>query len=261
MGVRDRALAVIVVWLVTGPIFHFSDTWQLVINTGTTIVTFLMVFLIQRAQNKDSLAVQLKLNEIVAAIAGREQPPDRRRGAERGRAEASAPVLFAAGGDGEERGRPAAIALDRGGRDAPPPQARRDAAAGATSRRHTRTLTRRRAAQPGRGAQRRRRVAQRAGGVQLRRRCRSRGSRRGSRGSRPRAARSRCAPCPRACPRRRRARGRTRRSGAARRRTTDTPTAPATDWALASARASPPGAWQRGQTSAANSDLACTPRT
>jgi low affinity Fe/Cu permease len=64
------AAAVIVAWLACGPMFHFSDTWQLVINTGTTIVTFLMVFLIQRAQNKDSLAIQLKLNEIVAAIPG-----------------------------------------------------------------------------------------------------------------------------------------------------------------------------------------------
>lgn len=64
------ALAIIVVWGVTGPLFHYSDTWQLVINTGTTIVTFLMVFLIQRAQNKDALAVQLKLNEIVAALEG-----------------------------------------------------------------------------------------------------------------------------------------------------------------------------------------------
>jgi low affinity Fe/Cu permease len=64
------ACAVVIVWLLTGPIFHFSDTWQLVINTGTTIVTFVMVFLIQRAQNKESRAVQLKLNEIVAAIAG-----------------------------------------------------------------------------------------------------------------------------------------------------------------------------------------------
>ena len=64
------AVLVIVVWLVTGPIFHFSDTWQLVINTGTTVVTFLMVFLIQRTQNKESLAVQLKLNELVAAIRG-----------------------------------------------------------------------------------------------------------------------------------------------------------------------------------------------
>ena len=62
------AVTVIVAWLITGPLFHFSDTWQLVINTGTTIVTFLMVFLIQRAQNKDSLAIQLKLNELVAAI-------------------------------------------------------------------------------------------------------------------------------------------------------------------------------------------------
>jgi low affinity Fe/Cu permease len=64
------ACVVILVWGVTGPIFHYSDTWQLVINTGTTIVTFLMVFLIQRAQNKESKAVQLKLNEIVAAIHG-----------------------------------------------------------------------------------------------------------------------------------------------------------------------------------------------
>ena len=64
------AALVIVAWLVTGPLFGYSDTWQLVINTGTTVVTFLMVFLIQRAQNKDALAVHLKLNEIVAAIHG-----------------------------------------------------------------------------------------------------------------------------------------------------------------------------------------------
>lgn len=64
------AALVIVVWVITGPIFNFSDTWQLVINTGTTIVTFLMVFLIQRAQNKDALAIHLKLNEIVAALEG-----------------------------------------------------------------------------------------------------------------------------------------------------------------------------------------------
>jgi low affinity Fe/Cu permease len=64
------AVAVILIWLATGPIFHYSDTWQLVINTGTNIVTFLMVFLIQRAQNKDALAAQLKLNEIVAAMEG-----------------------------------------------------------------------------------------------------------------------------------------------------------------------------------------------
>jgi low affinity Fe/Cu permease len=64
------AVGIIIVWLVTGPIFGFSDTWQLVINTGTTIVTFVMVFLIQRTQNKDALAVQLKLNELVAALEG-----------------------------------------------------------------------------------------------------------------------------------------------------------------------------------------------
>jgi low affinity Fe/Cu permease len=64
------AVLVIIVWGITGPIFHYSDTWQLVINTGTTIVTFLMVFLIQRAQNKDALAIHLKLNEIVAALEG-----------------------------------------------------------------------------------------------------------------------------------------------------------------------------------------------
>jgi len=61
------ALAAVVIWGATGPIFHYSETWQLVINTGTTIITFLMVFLIQKSQNKDSLAIQLKLNELVAA--------------------------------------------------------------------------------------------------------------------------------------------------------------------------------------------------
>jgi low affinity Fe/Cu permease len=60
------AVLIILIWGVTGPIFHYSDTWQLVINTGTTIVTFLMVFLIQQTQNKDSLALQLKLNELIA---------------------------------------------------------------------------------------------------------------------------------------------------------------------------------------------------
>jgi low affinity Fe/Cu permease len=64
------AVLIILVWGATGPLFHFSDTWQLVINTGSSIVTFLMVFLIQRAQNKDSLAIQLKLNELVAAMEG-----------------------------------------------------------------------------------------------------------------------------------------------------------------------------------------------
>lgn len=64
------AAAVIMVWIVTGPIFNYSDTWQLVINTGTTIVTFLMVFLIQNTQNRDTLAIQLKLSELVLAIKG-----------------------------------------------------------------------------------------------------------------------------------------------------------------------------------------------
>jgi low affinity Fe/Cu permease len=64
------AIAVIIVWAISGPLFDFSDTWQLIINTGTTIVTFLMVFLIQRQQNKDSRAMHLKLNEIVAAVRG-----------------------------------------------------------------------------------------------------------------------------------------------------------------------------------------------
>ena len=61
------AFVAIVIWAVAGPFFHYSENWQLVINTGTTIITFLMVFLIQKAQNKDSLAIQLKLNELVAA--------------------------------------------------------------------------------------------------------------------------------------------------------------------------------------------------
>src|SRR5262245_16914287 len=64
------ALGIVAVWGALGPWFAYSDTWQLVINTGTTIVTFLMVFLIQRAQNKDSLAIHLKLNELVAAVKG-----------------------------------------------------------------------------------------------------------------------------------------------------------------------------------------------
>src|SRR6186713_3351006 len=60
------AFTVILVWLFTGPLFHYSDTWQLIINTGTTIITFLMVFLIQKTQNKDSIAIQMKLNELIA---------------------------------------------------------------------------------------------------------------------------------------------------------------------------------------------------
>jgi len=64
------ALTVIIVWAATGPLFGFSETWQLIINTGTTIVTFLMVFLIQHAQNKENRALQLKLNELIAAMEG-----------------------------------------------------------------------------------------------------------------------------------------------------------------------------------------------
>jgi low affinity Fe/Cu permease len=63
------AVIVIIAWGITGPIFHFSDTWQLIINTGTTIITFLMVFLIQNTQNRDSQVVQLKLNELIRALA------------------------------------------------------------------------------------------------------------------------------------------------------------------------------------------------
>jgi low affinity Fe/Cu permease len=69
-GAFSLAVAIVLVWLISGPLFRFSNTWQLVINTGTTIVTFLMVFLLQRSQNKESLAVQLKLNELVAAMEG-----------------------------------------------------------------------------------------------------------------------------------------------------------------------------------------------
>jgi low affinity Fe/Cu permease len=64
------AISVIIIWLITGPIFDYSDTWQLIINTGTTIITFLMVFLIQKSQNKDSKAVHLKLNELLASHNG-----------------------------------------------------------------------------------------------------------------------------------------------------------------------------------------------
>jgi low affinity Fe/Cu permease len=64
------AIAIVLIWAALGPVFRYSDTWQLVVNTGTTIVTFLLVFLVQRSQNKDALAIHLKLNELVAATTG-----------------------------------------------------------------------------------------------------------------------------------------------------------------------------------------------
>jgi low affinity Fe/Cu permease len=71
-GTFGLAVLIIVAWAATGPLFHFSDTWQLVINTGTTIVTFLMVFLIQNTQNRDSVAMQIKLDELLRALKGAE---------------------------------------------------------------------------------------------------------------------------------------------------------------------------------------------
>src|SRR5262245_41260696 len=64
------AVGIVLIWLVTGPLFGFSDTWQLIINTGTTIITFWMVFLIQRAQNNDSRALHMKLDEVIASLKG-----------------------------------------------------------------------------------------------------------------------------------------------------------------------------------------------
>jgi len=64
------AFLLVIIWALSGPVFHFSETWQLVINTGTTIITFLMVFVIQQSQNKDTVAMHLKLNELIAAMKG-----------------------------------------------------------------------------------------------------------------------------------------------------------------------------------------------
>ena len=69
-GAFILAFLIIITWIITGPFFNFSDTWQLVINTGTTIITFLMVFVIQQSQNKDTMALHLKLNELIAATKG-----------------------------------------------------------------------------------------------------------------------------------------------------------------------------------------------
>ena len=110
------ASSVIVLWIASGPLFGFSDTWQLVINTGTTIVTFLMVFLIQRAQNKESRVVQLKLNEIVAALNG---ASNRLIDVERPLGEGArdaAPPLREAREARREGGRRPPLALDRRGR-------------------------------------------------------------------------------------------------------------------------------------------------
>ena len=69
-GAFILAVAIVLVWALTGPIFHYSDTWQLVINTGTTIITFLMVFLIQNTQNRDAKAIHLKLDELIKGVSG-----------------------------------------------------------------------------------------------------------------------------------------------------------------------------------------------
>lgn len=110
------AVGVIAVWIVTGPIFGFSDTWQLVINTGTTIVTFLMVFLIQNTQNRDTAAIQLKLDELIRATQGAhnalmdlEELEERQIEAFRARYEGLA--------------REARVRLERGGTDTDTPEA------------------------------------------------------------------------------------------------------------------------------------------
>jgi hypothetical protein len=95
------AVAIVLVWLATGPISHFSDTWQLIINTGTTIVTFLMVFLIQHSQNRDAMAVQVKLAELIVA-GTRAQCARNRRRSFGSRADTIAPGFFQESGTGAE---------------------------------------------------------------------------------------------------------------------------------------------------------------
>ncbi len=112
------ACAIVLLWLLSGPIFGFSDTWQLVINTGTTIVTFLMVFLIQRTQNKDSMAIQLKLNELVAAMEGASNRLIDVEELAEDELVALHKSLRALGGDGAQRREAHGVTFDRGSRAA-----------------------------------------------------------------------------------------------------------------------------------------------
>ncbi len=98
------AVLVVVIWALTGPIFGYSETWQLIINTGTTIITFLMVFLIQQSQNKDSMAVHLKLNELAGVEQAGEQSSDLDRGSRRGRTAPAGAVLSPSGRTGGQGG-------------------------------------------------------------------------------------------------------------------------------------------------------------
>ena len=113
------ALAIIAAWGLTGPLFHYSDTWQLVINTGTTIVTFVMVFLIQRAQDKEWLAGKLKTQRDRRRDRGREHSADLGRGPIRKGSRGHSRALSQACGHGEERSVDFTVALDRRGRGAP----------------------------------------------------------------------------------------------------------------------------------------------
>ena len=101
-------------WAVTGPLFGFSDTWQLVINTGTTIITFLMVFVIQQTQNKDTQALELKLNEIVAAISGASNRLIDVENLTSAELAAPAQPLLRTGGTGEKGQFPDQVSLNRG---------------------------------------------------------------------------------------------------------------------------------------------------
>ncbi len=114
------ACAVVLLWAVLGPVFGFSNSWQLVINTGTTIITFLMVFLIQRSQNKDTQAIELKLNELVAAIDGASNRLINVEDLDESGAQGPARSLPDPGAAVDERGEADPLTLDRAGRGAPP---------------------------------------------------------------------------------------------------------------------------------------------